>query len=337
MNEICQHKKLYFNEDAGNPLVSVIIPFCNPPPQFFIEAIESILAQTYANWELILVDDGSVRKSVLLAERYANAYPSKILLVTRHQEKNLGPSAARQLGVASANGSLLSFLDADDIWLPAKLTDQVEILEKNRDAGMSVGNSLYWSSWRDETEQNGVDYRPEFNILTNKLYAPPELFIHFLEGKGAVPTINSVLVRKSVFSAVGGFDIDFHNIFEDQVFLSKVILFTKVFVSDKIWDKYRQRTASFTGNAASNKQQQSSRQEYLRWIAAYFEAQNITNQKLRIALYRQMWLLPKFVEQSESDQLNNLERIMRKWILRVEEKVLPAKARQLLWLRNLNF
>ena len=109
------------------PLVSVIMIFLNAE-RFIQEAIESVLAQSYTGWELLLIDDGSVDSSGEIARQYAGRYARKMRYLSHAGGANLGMSASRNLGIKSARGELIAFLDADDVWLAEKLEQQVEIL-----------------------------------------------------------------------------------------------------------------------------------------------------------------------------------------------------------------
>ena len=99
------------------PLVSAIIIFLNGE-QFIEEAIASIFAQSYNNWELLLVDDGSTDHSTMIAQKYAQKYPEKVFYLEHEGHQNKGMSASRNLGISQANGEYIGFLDADDMWLP---------------------------------------------------------------------------------------------------------------------------------------------------------------------------------------------------------------------------
>ena len=116
----------------GQPgLVSVIIPVYNCET-YLAEAIDSVLAQTYAPVEIIVVDDGSTDGSAQVAARYA---PRVRCL---HQE-NSGIGAARNRGIEQASGNLLAFLDADDLWSPDKLARQVVALDLDPKLDMIFG------------------------------------------------------------------------------------------------------------------------------------------------------------------------------------------------------
>lgn len=106
---------------SGIPTVSVIIPVHNGE-RYLAEAIQSVLAQTLPPDEIIVVDDGSTDASAAVAQSFGA--PARVLI-----QANLGPAAARNLGVARACGDLLAFLDADDLWLPDKLARQMGALE----------------------------------------------------------------------------------------------------------------------------------------------------------------------------------------------------------------
>src|SRR5689334_8717967 len=111
-----------------HPLVSAVIIFFNGE-NFLKESIESVRAQTYPNWELLLADDGSTDGSPALARRYAEAEPSRIKYLEHPGHENRGKNAARNLGVRHARGKYIAPLDHDDVWLPNKLEEQVAILE----------------------------------------------------------------------------------------------------------------------------------------------------------------------------------------------------------------
>ena len=120
---------------TSQPLVSAIIIFLNEE-RFLAQAIASVLQQSLADWELLLVDDGSTDESTAIARGFAQRDPSRIRYFEHAGHANRGMSAARNLGLDHARGSYIAFLDADDIWLPEKLREQVSALNDNPRAGM---------------------------------------------------------------------------------------------------------------------------------------------------------------------------------------------------------
>ncbi|CAM2856054.1 glycosyltransferase family 2 protein [Flavobacterium frigoris] len=110
------------------PLVSIIIPTFNSE-KFVVETIQSVQNQTYPNWEIILVDDCSSDRTVSLILEMAKT-DNRIHFFQLN--KNSGTGVARNLGVSNANGSYISFLDADDLWKPEKLQKQINLLKTNK-------------------------------------------------------------------------------------------------------------------------------------------------------------------------------------------------------------
>src|SRR5215212_3401935 len=131
---------------SSKPLVSAIVAFSDAE-RFIEEAIESVFAQTYDNWELLLVDDGSTDGSTRIALGYAERYPSKVRYLEHPGHQNRGTGASRNLGIEHAKGEYVAFLDADDVWLEHKLGQQVAVLNSHPEAGMLYGATHYWYTW----------------------------------------------------------------------------------------------------------------------------------------------------------------------------------------------
>ena len=113
----------------AQPFVSVISIFFNAE-DYFGEAIESVLAQDYDRFELLLCDDGSADRSTAIAEDFARRYPERVRVLHHPGRANRGMSATRNLGVGSARGDLIAFIDADDRWRASKLREQADILSR---------------------------------------------------------------------------------------------------------------------------------------------------------------------------------------------------------------
>jgi len=115
-----------------NSLVSIITP-CYNAESFIADTIESVLAQTYQNWEMIIVDDCSSDKSRDIVERYTKK-DIRIQLVKN--ERNIGVAKSRNNAISKASGKYIAFLDSDDMWLSRKLEMQLELM-KNEKSSMS--------------------------------------------------------------------------------------------------------------------------------------------------------------------------------------------------------
>ena len=164
-------------------LVSAIIPTYNRQ-HFLREAIESVLQQDYSHYELIIVDDGSTDATRDLIA----AYPVAQYL---HQ-KNQGVSAARNRGIAHARGSLITFLDSDDLWLPHKLSAEVHLLEERHDVPVVYSDEIWIRSGR---RVNPKKKHQKYSGM---------IFEHCLPL--CIISPSSVMIRREILEAVGVFD-----------------------------------------------------------------------------------------------------------------------------------
>jgi glycosyltransferase involved in cell wall biosynthesis len=166
------------------PLVSVIIPTCNRG-WVVRDAIDSVLGQTFADFELIVVDDGSTDETSQILEAYAGR-----LRVIR--QANQGVSAARNRGIDIASGSLIALLDSDDIWLPEKLDVQVAFF-KNNTAALICQTEEIWI-------RNGLRVNP------GKRHRKPSGMIFERALELCLVSPSAVMVRRELFEKVGRFD-----------------------------------------------------------------------------------------------------------------------------------
>ena len=130
---------------SSEPTVSVVICFFDAE-RFLREAIESVFAQTFGAWELLLVDDGSRDGGPEIAREAVVARPDRVRILEHPGRENRGISASRNRGLEEARGRYVAFLDADDRWVERKLEEQVEILELCPEAAMVFGVTLDWRS-----------------------------------------------------------------------------------------------------------------------------------------------------------------------------------------------
>ena len=107
--------------------VSIIMPAYNCA-KYITESIASVTAQTYTNWELLIVDDASTDNTQQVVEALAQS-DSRIKYI--RLEKNSGAAVARNTAIEKADGRYLAFLDSDDLWYPEKLKKQLEFMQEN--------------------------------------------------------------------------------------------------------------------------------------------------------------------------------------------------------------
>lgn len=255
------------------PLVTVVIIFFENEA-FLAEAIDSVLAQTYTNWELLLCDDGSTDGSTAIARDYAGADPQRIHYLAHPGHENLGKNATRNLGIRRASGDFVAFLDGDDVWLPTKLDRQVRLLAENPDAAMLYGRTQYWLSWTGEPADADRDSLIEEGFHRDRLVPPPLPLVHYLEDEGVYPCMCSVIVRRSVFDEIGLFDEEYRDGSQDMVFHTKVFLNAPVYVSSECWDRYRIHPDSFWGRMREqglyeDGKPHAIRRRYLEWLRSH--------------------------------------------------------------------
>ncbi|MBX9255903.1 glycosyltransferase family 2 protein [Desmonostoc muscorum CCALA 125] len=270
---------------TSKPLISCIIIFFNAGEKFFVEAIQSVFTQTYENWELLLVDDGSTDVSTNIALNYTQKYPGKVRYLEHEGHQNRGMSATRNLGIRHAKGEYITFLDADDIWIPQTLEEQAAILDAHPEAAMVYGPTQWWYSWTGNPQDMKRDFldTPIVSVGDSRaqidtIVQPPTLFLLLLPMK---IYISGMLVRRQIIEKVGGFEETFRGLYEDQVFCAKVCLQFPVFVASKFWYKYRQHPNSCCNTAANRKAKEyTARLTFLNWVYQYLSVHDVKDSRV---------------------------------------------------------
>jgi glycosyltransferase involved in cell wall biosynthesis len=271
-------------------LVSVVTPFLDPRPAFLREAIESVLAQTSPHWELLLVDDGSQGESVALAREYAEQYPDQIRYLEHEGHRNRGHSASRNLAFSQARGEFIALLDADDVWLPGKLEEQLAIMRSFPDVGSVYGKTLYWFSWTGRPEDRPLDYVPPLHVPLDAVIPPPRFLALMVRGAVTVPCTCSLLVRRSLLDKSGGFEEAFTSLFGDQVFYTKIFLGAPVYAARQCWDLYRRHPESLCATI-SPEGAIAARRAFLQWVRAYLLQAGTDDGSVGRAVARGLWEL----------------------------------------------
>lgn len=169
--------------------VSVIMPAYNVE-RYLAEAIDSVLAQTYTDCELVIVNDGSTDGTLAIAEGYQARHPDRIRIVS---QPNRGLAAARNAGMRAATGDLFALLDSDDGWAPTYLAAQVRVLDRDPRIAVVSTNALNRGGAQDGRPVQPVhDRRPAPDLL------------QILRDESAI-FIMSVF-RREVVDCIGGFD-----------------------------------------------------------------------------------------------------------------------------------
>ncbi|MBN1405136.1 MAG: glycosyltransferase [Candidatus Omnitrophica bacterium] len=178
-----------------NPLISVIIPFYNNV-NYISQALDSVINQTYKNFEIIAVDDGSIDDTKYIVQKNIKKYPEKIKYL---YQTNSGSAAARNKGIAEAKGELIAFLDSDDTWLPGNLARQTELLDKTPAVSLVHSDFIYFND-------QGIERKSEYSKNIKKHFSGDIFYYLFRENFISTST---VVVRKDVFEKSGLFDEEF--------------------------------------------------------------------------------------------------------------------------------
>lgn len=178
----------------SKPVVSVIIPAYNVSG-FIKETLESVLSQTFKDYEVIVINDGSPDTALL--EEQIKPY---LHLITYLKQPNGGAGAARNAGIWAAQGELVAFLDGDDVWLPDFLNAQLELL--NSDGGYDL-------VYADATNFNSAGLNQSTNMDMNP--SEGEVTVESLISARCCVITSSVVARRSKVVAVGCFDERFRN------------------------------------------------------------------------------------------------------------------------------
>jgi glycosyltransferase involved in cell wall biosynthesis len=172
--------------------VSVLIPTVSRL-EFLRRAVDSVLAQSFASLEVVVIDDGP---SDPIAE-FVESHPDPRVRLVRH-ERRRGVAAARNTGIAAAAGENIAFLDDDDTWLPAKLERQMEAVER----GADVVHTLVYIA---DAEGNVYEEPTQAGFRLFREVAAAGYPYHWLVRRSSF-VINTFLVRRRCIEAVGGFD-----------------------------------------------------------------------------------------------------------------------------------
>jgi len=258
------------------PLVSVIMPAYNAE-KYIGDSIQSVLDQTYSNWELLVVDDGSTDKTADVVRQFA-ARDSRVKYIF---QQNGRQAKARNTGIAQSSGTLLAFLDSDDLWLPEKLERQLQTLDAtNVDVVYSNGLVIY----EPGATPGSTDFPVVAGTVEGHRMFDLLLLMNFIPAQ-------SVVVRSEILRDAGPFD-ESYSVCEDYELWLKLAAHGAVFhgMTEKLIKYRRHPTATThkhsvmfkpmlrlvnqrinTSTLDENKKRQRIRQLYRDLIAALLE------------------------------------------------------------------
>lgn len=324
--------------DAGRTkVVSVITIFLNAE-RFIAEAVNSVLAQTFPHWELLLVDDGSSDGSSAIARDYATRHPDRIRYLQHPDGGNHGMSATRNLGIREARGEFIALLDADDVWLPHKLERHVPLLESHPEAAMVFGPTLWWHSWTGAPDDASRDFVTAVPFPPGRVHSGAVLLARIVEQRANPIYTCSTLLRRAAMLEVGGFEERFRGLFEDQAFFARFLLRHDAYITGECLDRYRQHPDSACGVIGDQPYVApamiEARTGYLQWLAgqladveAHARLRTIVAREMRILKYP-LLLRARFATRSAVSFLagNGISAAAA-----IGRRVLPRRLRARLW------
>ena len=216
-----------------NPKVSVILTTCNGASRGYLSiAIESVLNQSFQDFDLLMIDDGSIDHTADECKQYLGNGKVKYIF-----QDNKGLAGARNTGIELSSGEYICFLDDDDVWKPEKLQRQLEFMQ-NRLSGVDNWGLIFtWLELIDERE-NVVSYRGH--------HQEGWIYRDLLFGN-TIDAPSSVLIKREVFNRVGSFDEDFGRCADWDMWL-RLSKEYRIFPTKEYLVQYREHANSMSAN-----------------------------------------------------------------------------------------
>lgn len=273
-------------------LVSVIIPTYNRE-NIIKDAINTVLAQTYQNFEIIIIDDGTDNTGDIVKsfkdERIKYIY----------EEKRGNPSIARNIGIKDAKGKYIAFLDSDDLWHPEKLEKQVNILDQNHDIGFVTNWNLYKTFENEEIKVKKYQAKTQKENIQYILTSPDKVYAG----------TSTLMIRKECFEKSGLFDGEI--IFcEDWDLYFRISVLYNIYNIEEILTYYRVHK----GAASSTNDVKKFRESYLKFLDKAFENKNLQSEMLKIkniAYSNALWCIGSWALYKSKDYAITRENLLK--------------------------
>jgi len=239
---------------SSQPLVSIIVPLYNSE-KYIEETINSVLAQTWPNKELILVDDGSDDRSLAIAKSFS----SEIMKV--FSQENRGASSARNRGLREARGEFIQFLDADDLLSPDKISVQIATLKDRRDL-LAISDTIYFTGdivpaeEKPAKEWYGDIHNDPVEFLT-KLYGGTLIGPEY----GGMVTIHSWLTPRVLIDRAGPWDERLSTDDDGEFFCRVILESSGIRYAEGVFNYYRK--FNFPGSLSSQNNRASQMSKLL--------------------------------------------------------------------------
>ncbi len=242
--------------------ISILTPFYNAETTL-AKTIESVLAQDYEDWELILFNDHSTDLSRQIADGFVQG-DNRIRLY-ENNTKIKGPSHGRNYCFSKSCGELIAFLDADDIWETNYLQARVVEFDQKKNIGMVYGPARYQYEHRSFVQETGFTKSQEFK--------KNELLITFISNTKATPCTGASMVRRSAFEDVNGFRTEIHR-GEDIAFYMVLNSMHAIYYDSRPLFIYVRHENSATSRANKDESRLTLELEYFKWLYPFAKSLN---------------------------------------------------------------
>lgn len=195
------------------PQVTIIIPYYNGSLENMVIAIDSVFKQTFRDWELIIVNDGSSESNTSILESYLEAKNNS--KIRYYRNVNSGVAVARNYGIEMSNSPYIALLDQDDYWYEEKLLLQMKVFEDYPDTSVVSANC------DDLLPSNKIIHRRKKSPLNPLDVSNEKLFEHMAESN-FIPLVTAFFKKENIL-AVGGFDTDFGGVEDKELWLRLLI------------------------------------------------------------------------------------------------------------------
>ena len=236
--------------NVQQPLVSIISPTYNHE-KFIADCIESVLAQTYSDWEMIIIDDGSTDSTYSIACDYARK-DNRIKALT---QKNIGIfrlGESYNFALRQCTGKYIAILECDDLWLPEKLQIQVAVLEQKPECALSWGKAYLSSVDLSHNYYLAPNNDSDINLFYNK---PIGVFLKEFIYSTVIPAL-TIMIRRDVLVEMGGFIQGFNLPLVDIPTTLELLMQSEFAYVDKPLGKWRiypnQVTKTYTGQMTTS-------------------------------------------------------------------------------------
>src|SRR5215472_1421850 len=244
------------------PKVTAIIPAYNAAT-YLPKAIESVFAQTYRDWEIVLIDDGSTDNTGAVAQPYRLRAPERLRYF---YQENQGLPAARNAAIRHARGELIAILDADDVWKPERLVYSVAALDGRPDVGLAHGRVE-----RIDSEGHFIDFPP-----ANRRWLEGNIS-HYIYTRRAHIQCPTATFRRSCVEVLGGFDSAIPGT-ADRDFWFRISEHYRVAFVDKLLASYRVTSDSMSHDV------ERMRTWQIRFVQKHYGSKSYRPGDLRLAM-----------------------------------------------------